>query len=143
MLGISNRAEEREGRAAPDRKHDGRTRSMLDAALEENERAGATAPVTRTGDGPSPLLTIEPGPEPAAIMAGGPIRHPWFLPETGRDLSDWVERVRARNGWTAAETAAFLGIDRDTLRDAARAELLPLPKAVRVALSTKLWGANW
>jgi hypothetical protein len=141
-LGISSRAEEREGRLAPDRKHDARTLSALDATLEGNERAGA-AVVVREGDGPNPLIQIDPGPEAAAIMAGGPIPRTNVIPETGADLAEWVVRVRDRMGWTASQTAEFLGLNRDTLGDAMRAKLLPLPPAVRDALTARLWGPDW
>ena len=138
-LGISSRAEGRKR----DRKIDRRQLDTLDDTLTAAVDAGFLAPVVRHGDGADPLLTLRPSADMRRIMKTGAVPRTTRLPETGADLAGWLELGRRRYGWTDAQAAEELGLDRATLWRATKEPELALPVKVRAALRRRLWGSAW
>ena len=75
------------------------------------------------------------GPEGRRIMQTGDVPRVARLPETGADLSRWLEGVRERKGWTVEESATRLGVERTALFRArtTTTPMAALPPDIRAA----------
>jgi len=125
-------------RCRPDRPLDSRQRAKLVAVLERGVAIGSLGSFVFEDEGRRTLL--RPGPRTRGILSGlEPFPRGNWIPETGADLADWLERVRKSRGLTAEEAASRLGVDRKTLWRATEKRGAAIPRPVREGFKRLLW----
>ncbi len=125
-------------RCRPDRPIDSRQRAKLVAVLERGVAIGSLGSFVFEDEGRRTLL--RPGPRTRGILSGlEPFPRGNWIPETGADLADWLERVRKSRGLTAEEAASRLGVDRKTLWRATEKRGAAIPRPVREGFKRLLW----
>lgn len=125
-------------RCRPDRALDSRQQAKLVAVLERGVAIGSLGSFVFEDEGRRVLL--RPGPRTHGVLSGlEPFPRGNWIPETGADLADWLERVRKSRGLTAEEAASRLGVDRKTLWRATEKRGAAIPRPVREAFKRLLW----
>ena len=122
---------------------DAQARETLAEVYAVLAASGYIADAPALPDGGDPTLVSRPGAFLAPVFDGGKIERGAVLPATGEELGRYVELARSRDGQTAKDLAAELGIGLRTLRDALDRGALPLPASVRRAFRRRDWGVEW